>query len=162
MSLVWKSSHLMKSKFSFTFHYAKVSPLSIAMTFIFVKSLAFAFDLWNIPASLILKLKTIFHSLWYLPHGKFVETLVIFVLLIESTQPFSVNRQELWKRPNDRAPGYLLTPFFVLSDWSFAETVRGLVPGVKALLGRNTAPSSVRVEPQLEAVGRFNLVCTRV
>ena len=70
--------------------------------------------------------------------------------------------KELLKRHNDKAREYLLTPFFVLSDWSFAETVRGLVPGVKALLGRNTAPRPVRVEAQLKAVGRFNLVCVSV
>ena len=55
-----------------------------------------------------------------------------------------------------------MNPFFVLSDSSFAETVRGLVPGVKALLGRNTAPRPVWVEAELEAVGRFNLVCKTV
>ena len=55
-----------------------------------------------------------------------------------------------------------MNPFFVLSDSSFAETVRGLVPGVKALLGRNTAPRPVWVEAELEAVGRFNLVCATV
>ena len=73
-----------------------------------------------------------------------------------------MNRQELLKRHNDKAPGYLLTLFSILSDWSFAETVRGLVPGVKALLGRNTAPRPVRIEAQLEAVGRFNLVCAAI
>ena len=92
----------MKSKFLFTSSLREsvsYCPLSIAMTFIFVKSLAFGFNLWNISASLILILNTIFHSLWYLAHGKFVERVVIFVLLTLSTQdakePFSVNGQEL-------------------------------------------------------------------
>ena len=48
--------------------------LTIAMKFIFVNSQAFAFHLWNISTSLILKSNTIFHFLWYLAHGKFVGT----------------------------------------------------------------------------------------